>query len=330
MKSKIIRYFTILFLLDFFGFQYNGYSQACCSGGVPFSNNLGIRPIDNKNLQLRLVYDYNSLQSLYNGTTKLNDRTTKRATQTFMFHSIYGLTDKLSMSGLFSFIVQERVITSPDGSKNFVNAKGIGDAVLLIQYKLFSDFSNSLFLSSGAKFPLGKTEITNPDEGFLLPADLQPGTGSWDVIFGVAYIKNGLLRPSMSLIINTFYRYNNKAERYNGQQVYKFGNELQITIGISDQILINKFLINPSFLIRYRQTVADEVDGNIFPGTGGRWLYFGPEMNFNITQNLAVNFSGEFPFYRNLTGTQLTTDYRFVFGLNYIFVKNEKTINLNI
>lgn len=47
--------------------------QACCSGGVPISNNVGFRSVDSIQLLLRGFTDVNILNSFYNGTDKLDN-----------------------------------------------------------------------------------------------------------------------------------------------------------------------------------------------------------------------------------------------------------------
>jgi hypothetical protein len=53
--------------------------------------------------------------------------------------------------------------------------------LLLGQYELIKRKNSFIYFGLGIKFPNGKNDIFR-DNGILLAADLQPGTGSWDVL----------------------------------------------------------------------------------------------------------------------------------------------------
>jgi hypothetical protein len=67
------------------------------------------------------------------------------------------------------------------------NSSGIGDLTLLSQYRFFNNrasrFEAALLL--GVKAPTGKTD-TMTDTGERFETEFQPGSGSWDGLFGVA------------------------------------------------------------------------------------------------------------------------------------------------
>jgi len=259
------------------------------------------------------------MRSLYFQADKLDDDSRKRTTQSVFLHVAYGFTERFSASIMISSVRQERRVYSPAGGNNYTKAEGFGDAILFLQYTLVSRGNHTIFSSGGVKIPAGRTNITSQNNGLLLPADLQPGTGSWDGILGITYTYTGFPRPSTAASVNTIYRINSATERFNGEQIYKFGDEIQSTIGIGDQFLLGNLIVEPGFLIRYRHTLPDQIDKNIFPNTGGDWIFISPGLSLYITQNLSFNISGEIPIYTRLTGTQLSTDYRMVIGINYLF-----------
>lgn len=303
-------------LLLFVLINENIYAQTCCSGGTPLTGNLGIQGIEEKSWYFQMSYDYNFLNDLYSGTLKLDDNTRERLTQTALFQAIYAFSEKVSVNGLFSYVDQKRTIFSPIGETNITQARGIGDVVLLFQFTPFTNLKRSLTLAVGSKLPLGKFDAVDPEFGLVLSPDLQPGSGSWDGIFGTSYREFHLLNShGLTLNATAGFRLTTPAQRFEGDFEYRFGNEAMIGIGIQKNLLLNSVGISPSINLSYRHTSQDKVDGAEVAGTGGGWINLIPSLSIEPSNNWAINVSGELPVYRNLNGTQLTTTYRLNLGI---------------
>ena len=299
--------------------------QACCSGGVPISNNIGIRPVDVKQITIRGLYDANFLNSFYNGSDKLDDATVKRLSQTFFIQGIYGVTDRLSFNTMFSYVYHKRTVNNPISSDPVSTNSGFGDALFLIQYQFLRFKTSSFYLTIGPKIPIGKSDLRDEND-ILLPADLQPGTGSWDAIAGTGYVKTNFIRPTMNLTMTLVSKFNSYSDRYNGSQQYKYGNDYQFLFGLTDSFLIRKLILNPGILMRFWHTSSDKVDGNDFPNTGGSWVYLVPSINFAVNQRFSTFISFEIPIYQNLNGTQLSTSLRISAGVQISFSTTKKKI----
>jgi len=301
--------------------------QACCSGGVPISNQIGVRPADKHQLSIRGTYDGNFLNSFYNGSDKLDDTNVKRFSQTFFVQGIYGVSDRLSINAMMAYVHHTRTVTSAFADVPPTKVSGIGDAILLLQYKLVQFKESSIYINSGLKIPTGNSEMKDENE-IILPADLQPGTGSWDLVFSSGYVKNHFIRPGMSFTSTIVSKLNSYSERYNGQQQYKYGNDFQFLLGITDSFILRNIILNPGFLFRFWHTSPDKIDDNLFPNTGGTWIYIAPSLNIQFTNNISGFASAEIPVYQNLEGTQLSTTMRFSLGfqLNIPTSKNKLLI----
>ena len=290
------------------------FSQACCSGGVPFLGALEVSTIPAKNLQLSLTYDYNRLSRVYSGTDYLevdpNQR--RRIGQAVLLRGSYGFSSRIATTVVVSVIQQQRRITAGGtGNTDFIKAQGIGDAAALIKYSFipFNMMSQrELSLSAGVKIPLGANDLTS--DGIRVSEDLQPGSGAWDAIIG-GYIAKGFM-PTVP--ITAFFRSSFRVTGTNSIG-YKFGNEFVASIGAN---YAPKSIINYSLLFRYRSVTADKRNNAVLPNSGGNWLYVIPGLNFNLTPSMGVRFSGQFPIYRNLDGTQLTTTYRLSASFFYV------------
>lgn len=297
-------------------------AQTCCSGGSPITSNLGIQEIDPKSWYIQLSYDYNFLDALYSGTQKLDDKNRERVTQTVMLQGIYALNKRISFNVLLTHVKQERTIFS-NGNENYTTANGIGDAVLMVQYSVFSNLKRNLVIAAGPKIPIGKFDVTDPELGFSLAPDLQPGSGSWDGIIGLSHNEFHVLNPNFTITGTLGYRISSEGERFDGDTSYRFGNEFIASIGFNESFFLGKNTLSPFAYFQYRHTQPDKIDSFEVPGTGGQWINLSPGFSISASNHVDLNFSTEIPLYRNLQGTQLTTSYRFNVGVAIKLFNNQ-------
>ncbi len=303
------------------------FSQACCSGGVPLGGSLGLGTAENKSLQFLLTYDYNLLNDLMDGSEFLIDDTRSRTTHSAMAEINYGLSSRFSLTAVVPFIRQERSIRSFGGTNDFTATQGMGDAVLLVKYRILNPAkrpNSEWVVGAGPKFSTGRTDYVNND-GFTLAADMQPGSGSLDGIFWSYFQKRQVISPNLSLMAVTTYRYSGENKSYNNTQVYRFGNEFQFNVGWNYSLFISR-PVDVFAYVRYRRQAEDLIDGNIFPGSGGQWISIIPGININFNPWLSVRLSGDAPIYRKLQGTQLTTSYRLTAAILYTIPFKEKIL----
>ena len=307
------------------------FAQTCCSGGIPISNSIGL-PIENQgSWQFSLSYDYNNLNTLNSGSDRLDDDSRLRITQSLLFNTGYTITDNLSVELLLTYVNQKREI-SQFGNVNTDETYGIGDGVLLFKYNINQLFSSNstLRLGAGPKIPIGATDLTN-DAGILLNADLQPGSGAWDLIMWSSYLHSFSFRPSGTFSLTALYRYTGTNEKYfNNTTTYTFGNEFQGFINYTDQFLLFKTLINPGLSLKYRWAGKDEIGESSLESTGGKWVTIVPSLDVRISKKLLFISKAEIPVYNYVEGTQLTPTFRFTVGLFLTLSKKKnELLNLN-
>jgi len=304
---------AIFYLMMLVGFvTQNIQGQTCCSGGVPLSGNLGLPIAESKNWQFSASYDLNVLKTLQTETQKLDDNSRKRTTHTAIFQIGYRINEKISFEALLPFVRQERLITPIGLPENFEATNGIGDGVLLAKYRVFKDYQ----IGIGLKLPTGSSTKNN-SQGLPLNADLQPGSGSWDLIYWVSGRQNLKFRPSSTISLVATYRSTGENDSYLGSQVYEFGNEFQAIFGFADQFLIEDQIVNPSIGIKYRNVQNDIVDEFNVPSTGGEWLFIRPGITFVFGRGISFSTIAEIPLSAKIEGTQVTPTYR----LNFAFFK---------
>lgn len=299
-------------------------AQTCCSGGIPLSNNIGMAILAKGTTQIGVSYDYNNLNTLNNGSEKLDDNARLRVTHSVLVNASYAITDKFSVEGLLTWVNQRRKITQ-FGGLNLDQSSGIGDALLLAKYN-FSDVigkNTDLNIGVGSKIPLGSS-TKKSDEGITLNADLQPGSNAWDIIYFTSVSKSLNFRPSLSISSRVIYRSTGTNNDYFGDSTYKFGNDFQAFVGFSDQFLLFKTITSPSISFKYRNAQQDKIGGFNLDNTGGNWVSVIPNLSININQNLVFSTKAELPIYSNVDGTQLTPTYRLTTGILFTIAPKKK------
>jgi len=300
------------------------FSQTCCSGGVPLSNNLGLPNEGKGSFLMGLNYDYNNLNTLNAGTNTLEDDSRLRITNSILLNTGYAFSNRLSFEALFTWVNQTRTI-SQFGNENLSETSGVGDAVFLIKYAIPNIFgaNTMLHLGVGTKAPLGKSDLTT-EEGFQLTADLQPGSGAWDVLGWLSISKKLNFRPSANVSASLIYRVTGANNSYlNNTAIYEFGNVMQINTGYSDQFLVLNTIFSPGLVLKYRKAFSDQIDISQIPNTGGEWIFVRPELSAQITSSFALSSRLEIPIYSYVAGTQLTPTLRFTAGMTFKIKKNK-------
>ncbi|GET24375.1 hypothetical protein [Prolixibacter sp. NT017] len=297
-----------LFLL---AVSWGGSAQTCCSGGVPLGGSLGLGSAESRTLQVLLTYDYNAIHDLVSFSEELDDDTRSRTTQSSIIELNYGINQRWSFAGVVPFIRQTRTIQAFSG-EDFTSAQGLGDVVLLVKYRILTFEMSPDFdwiIGTGPKFPTGRTDYRN-NQGLTMAADMQPGSGSFDGIFWSYFYKSRFLKnPNLGLFGVTTFRYSGENKNYNTTQTYRFGNEFQAGLGLNYSLFL-KWPVDVSTLLRYRCQSEDLIDDNVFPSSGGQWVYVIPGVNINFSPAWSFRLSGDIPVYRKLDGTQLTTSYK--------------------
>jgi hypothetical protein len=234
MKGSII-------ILIFFLFPVrDSNGQTCCSGGVPLTGNLGMPSAAGGTWQFSLSYDLNYLHTLKEGRFSVPDFSRRRTTQSILLETGYSISDRIFISVLFTYVLQTRRIEG-FGSVNKDMLHGIGDAVILLSCRLGGGAGQpwELLAGAGPKIPLGRSDLASGD-GIIYNADLQPGSGAWDVIAWALFSRQGVIRHSTNISLRTIYRHTGTNDDYLEFSTYRFGKEFQAIAGISDQFLAGK------------------------------------------------------------------------------------------
>lgn len=228
----------------------------------------------------------------------------------------YGITNRFTVSLSVPF---ELVKGFKAGEFDGVTAEvaeadtisGIGDATLLGKYLLLNE-PVELAVLAGIKMPTGNTR-QRTDDGELLEADHQPGSGSWDPLLGVAVARQF---ETFTLGASVLYRITSRGRHdfTPGQQVlFAVKGELQI-LGLGTfPRLYGSIELSEQFTARDKEGNVTNHD------TGGSIIGLGFGLRLRATDKLTVAGTVTIPLYQGLYGEQHKERYELLFGTAYDF-----------
>lgn len=308
----IQRFILLTCLLSAIYFKVDG--QTCCSGGVPLSSNIGLPMAQKHAWQWRLSYDLNVLNTLKSGLTKLDDRSRNRKTHSTLIELGFQISDRWSLDALFSYVRQVRKIRQ-FGNVNETSTNGLGDMVFLLRYQLTKEKAVSAYAGIGVKAPTGPSALKT-ENGLTIVADLQPGSGAWDLLFWNQLAVLLPARPSLNLSLQSTYSRKGINPSYLGNQAYQFGEEWQTTFSATDRILIKNQLIDPSIGLRYRYSGKDQINENNLASTSGHWVFVSGGFGFWLNSKAALHINTRVPIFAYIEGTQLSPSWQLNIGFH--------------
>lgn len=139
-------------------------------------------------------FSHLSDDALINATATGNEGVHGLSTiQSYALSYVYGLTNDLMVGFRLPYVRHTGMRAAEDDGTGNIEVEdhgptdGIGDASLFAQYRFYNDRASDTqaALILGLKTPTGKTGATSYS-GELQDAEFQPGSGSWDPLFGLA------------------------------------------------------------------------------------------------------------------------------------------------
>jgi hypothetical protein len=246
----------------------------------------------------------------------------------------YGLNHHLTLSAELPYVRRDHLREADDGEvQRLGNVAGIGDLNLLAKYRLTDSESSGFALIGGIKMPTGSTHQTSPD-GERLETEHQPGTGSWDPIFGAsASTRVGAVQLTASALyqIST-----------TGAQATRLGNRLQGGIALSHRFgeAAHEHLESHNHhhgdeLDEHREPAQSSWDafvelageyegrqkigGEIEPASGGKWAWIAPGIRFNAATGWSASAGVALPVWQHIRASHPNNLYRVVLSLGRAF-----------
>ncbi|HSR63910.1 MAG TPA: transporter [Gammaproteobacteria bacterium] len=245
-------------------------------------------------------------------------------------HVAYGLADDLTVGFSVPYIdrsnVREAHHDTGAGEVELAgDAKGVGDLRLFGLYRFFRHERQDAAIMAGLKAPTGDTGEREL-EGGLFEAEQQPGSGSWDLFFGLSWDRTlGKLGLSASML----YTFVNE-----GTQQTDLGDVFNYNLAANYRVFSpegdhNHHSHDHGFgLIDYVDAVVElngdyrervEINDINDDNSGGHTLYLSPGVRIGLGHKWSVYTSVGIPVLNDLNGIQSEPDYRLIGGISASF-----------
>jgi hypothetical protein len=158
-----------------------------------------------------------------------------------------------------------------------VGGTGLGDSMVLVKYRFYRRDSprgtTQASVTFGPKIPTGRTDLTD-STGTLLPAGLQPGSGSTDLFLAANWTYTGLFKVKRLVADEDFH----SLLRTEGTQSTRLGSNIESRFWLSYRPYESKngareWFIGPVLTWLYSQD--ESIAGVTQPGSGGNALLAG-------------------------------------------------------
>ncbi|MDZ4151003.1 hypothetical protein [Methylicorpusculum sp.] len=238
------------------------------------------------------------------------------------FRFAYGVTDDLSVGLNLPFVHRNNVREAEggvfdhgefdsEGVADHGNSEGIGDMSFWGQYRFYDDSISNASLILGFKAPTGETTNTGYEDE-RLETHLQPGSGSWDGMFGLAYGYD-----LGTVMLNTSVLYTLATE---GSQATTLGDGFNYNFAVSMPV----HAIKPCSACYWNLVMelngdwrdSEERRGITIGNSGGHTVYLSPGIRFIGGENWNIGVAGGYAVIHDLNGDQSEPDYRFMGTMN--------------
>jgi hypothetical protein len=180
-------------------------------GGAGGIFTIGAGTLDQGQFAFSLFVDYLRLKQLSDPTLLANIGNDVHGLQSVESRSLafaYGITNDLTVSVRLPWVHRTGILegvqedpADPATVRDRGNTSGFGDVTVLGQYRFLNNQASGTQAAVlfGFKAPTGTTNLVDPF-GEIFEAEFQPGSGSWDGLFGAAFSQR--LTPALSFHAN--------------------------------------------------------------------------------------------------------------------------------
>lgn len=225
------------------------------------------------------LVSYNSIFTTRGSMSVLSGNIPATARPTFSHEGDFNFTWGFRPD--FELTILVPIVTNQFDNKIFsaptVRGTGLGDAMALMKYRFYRRDSprgtTQASLSVGPKFPTGKINLVDRN-GSLLPAGLQPGSGSTDLFLAANWTYTGLFNVKRLVADEDFHT----LLRSRGTQRTRLGSDVESRFWLSYRPYESKNLAREWFIgpvLTWLHSQDDHVASITRSGSGGDVLLAG-------------------------------------------------------
>ena len=243
-----------------------------------------------------------------------------------MAGAMYGVTDDISVMAMIPYIWKSMDHVTRMGANFTTGSEGFGDLRVIGGYDVYKTGGHTIGLSAGLSFPTGSTDErddTPAGPNQLLPYPMQNGSGTFDLLPGIAYTGRSE-NWSWGSQFNAIVRMGENDDDYTLGNVYSasvWGARRWVDWLSSSARLIGEVVedidgADP----RLDPLQAPTADPNL---RAGNFLSLGLGLNFlapsGPVEGVRLTVEGIIPVVQDLDGPQLERDYTILVGLRKAF-----------
>jgi len=228
---------------------------------------------------------------------------------------VFGLNRDLTLKVGIPYITKR--LDRP-GALSTLNSGGFGDTLVSAKYRFFQKTgiaeTTEAAVIFGVELPTGRDDVR--DAGTLLPAPLQPGSGSVDALLGAAITRvDGRWLGSADLIA----KLNSQANDY------RFGNVLRADFGGQFRLLpihyehFDQLTVNLVAELNSSWSERDRLGGAEVANSGGFRLFATPGVQVIFNRFFLLEAAVQIPLALELNGPQLEEDFVSIIGFRFRF-----------
>jgi len=277
--------------------------------------------VSNKTLDDKTITD-----AMKSGTTHIHSID---AINSYSLSTSYGITDTLTLNMQLPYTSRINIRAGEENSGIYEvhphgDSKGLGDVSAILQYKAYDEEGVKIALLAGLKAPTGKTNVSDGHE--VLEADLQPGSGSWDIFAGAALTKDF---ENFSIHSSVLYKYNNKGVddsrlgdvfTYNGALSYKLVEDRHHhVLRKLDAEEEFEYSVNVFIELNGEKADRDYFSGVIANNTGHNVIFATTGIQVLTQKGYSLFFTVSTPVYQNFNGVQNDISYKSSIGIGKSF-----------
>lgn len=312
--------------------------MACCiSGSVGTGATLA------KNFGFSLIYENSDMGTIKKGDNSISPDTAiannwssgssykvpvSMRMQKFTLVGVRPVSERLSLLVYIPYVVNDMKMRNKTGGGMVMNMKmatvdGLGDMTLFGLYTLYTDApmrpGKRVTLGLGLKTPTGAVNERS-SSGTLIHAMMQPGSGSWDPVIMLNYMRGYY---PLVLQANLFYQMTTE-----GRGGYEFGD--QFTADLIARYQVHKFVnlgldLNGIYAgkdidhdSRYSAPTTSLADDT--SNTGLVSVLLSPVVQVKLPKSGgSAELKLQVPIYQNTNGEQLVLDWRAIGRLSWTF-----------
>lgn len=245
----------------------------------------------------------------------------------------YGVTDNLSLGIRVPWTLRSGVrsptdaVSPSDTVDKLGDSNGFGDTTLFSQYRFFHSADNLNHVSAivALKMPTGATGVYTT-QGATFEPHHQPGSGSWDPLFGLAFTR-GMgqfsFDTSFMYTVATPGMHDVFGNRVDMGNVFNYNFALSYALGAAAKSGLQASSNNSAWTLvlelngesREKQRAGGEND----PNSGGHTLYISPGVRYAGGSNWNTALSVGAPIVTDYNGYQTAPEYRIIHRLSVTF-----------